>query len=159
MIIISDTSVISYLIQLGEVELLARIFGKVVIPEKVFGELTRVESHIEVVNGLNWLDVRSISDVNLFQGFLDNLDPGEAEAITLAIELHADFLLIDERKGRSIARSQGLLITGLLGVLVEAKSLGYISSVKGLVDRLVNEMGFRLHHKLYDEILKSVGEK
>ncbi len=148
MIIVSDTSIISYLIQLAEIELLARIFGKVVIPEKVFDELLQVESHVEVVTALSWLDVQSISDLTLFRRLLDTLDPGEAEVITLAIELNADFLLIDERKGRNIARNQGLLITGLLGVLVEAKTLGYISSVKALVDRLIKEMGFRLHHKL-----------
>lgn len=158
MIIVSDTSIISYLIQLGEVELLAKIFGKVIIPEKVLDELLQVESHIEVISELAWVEIRPISDLELFRSFLPDLDPGEAEAITLAIELEADFLLIDERKGRNIARSQGLLITGLLGVLVEAKSLGYISSVKDHVDQLINEMGFRLHKRLYEEVLKSVGE-
>lgn len=76
-----------------------------IILEKVFDELLQVESHVEVVTALSWLDVQSIADLSLFRRLLDTLDRGEAEAITLAIELNADFLLIDERKGRNIIRN------------------------------------------------------
>jgi predicted nucleic acid-binding protein len=51
----------------------------------------------------------------------ENIDLGEAEAIILALELKAGLLLMDERRGRAVAMSYGLQVTGLLGVLLQAK--------------------------------------
>ena len=80
------------------------------------------------------------------------MDPGEAEAIVLAIELEADALLIDEKKGRKIAEEHGIIITGLLGILIIAKSENLISEVKPILDKLIFETGFRINPKLYQDI-------
>ena len=69
-----------------------------------------------------------------------HLDPGEAEAIVLAKELKAEFLIIDERKGRRIAAEHGLRITGLLGVLVRGKQKGYITKLTPILDKLVQNI-------------------
>lgn len=62
----------------------------------------------------------------------NELDEGEADAITIACEIGADLLLIDEALGRKIAHQEGLRITGILGVLLDAKNQGLISHVKPL---------------------------
>ena len=76
----------------------------------------------------------------------------------LAIELRADALLIDEKKGRKIAQEYGIIITGLLGIFIEAKKEGFINKVKPTLDRLIFEAGFRISPKLYQAILEKVGE-
>jgi predicted nucleic acid-binding protein len=70
------------------------------------------------------------------------LDKGEAEAITLALELEAEQVLIDARRGRRIAARLNLRYTGILGILVEDKNQGLISEVKPLLDALINQAGF-----------------
>ena len=86
------------------------------------------------------------------------LDPGESEAIVLAVEKKADYLVIDERKGRKIAVQYGLKITGLLGVLGKAKAKGIINEVKPYLDDLVLISGFRVSKNLRKQLLDDLGE-
>ncbi len=106
MIVISDTSPINYLILIGEINLLEKLYQEVIIPPIVFEELTADASpkkvKIWLKNRPEWLLVRkpSISTTLTFFG----LDAGETEAIELAMELKADLLIIDEKQGRKIAK-------------------------------------------------------
>ena len=87
-----------------------------------------------------------------------SVDRGEAEAIALAEELHADHLLIDERKGRRLAQKQGLPVVGLLGVVLLAKRAKLIPSARALLEELDREAGIYLADELKNAALKSVGE-
>lgn len=159
MVIVSDTSIITNLIQLGQLSLLEKLYGKIVLPAKVLDELARVSGQVELVKDAPWIAIKSISDQVLYNRLEAQLDPGESEAIVLAIESKADLLLIDERKGRTIARQHGILITGLMGILIEAKSEGHIKNVKPMLDRLILEIGFWIGPNLYQHILKAVNEQ
>ncbi|MBA3922625.1 MAG: DUF3368 domain-containing protein [Nostocaceae cyanobacterium] len=87
-----------------------------------------------------------------------SVDLGEAEAIILALELKADLLLMDERRGRALATNYGLNVTGLLGVLLQGKRNGFIPAVKPLMDQLIEEVNFRVSSQLYSTILQTAGE-
>jgi predicted nucleic acid-binding protein len=83
---------------------------------------------------------------------------GEAEAITLAIELRADRLLIDERKGRQLAAQQGVPVIGLLGVVLLSRRRELITSARVLLDQIEREAGMYLERNLKEAALKTVGE-
>lgn len=86
------------------------------------------------------------------------MGPGEAEAIVLAQELAADILLIDERKARKTALQLGLPVTGILGVLLEAKKAGLVPAIKPILDQTEVVVAFRLKRSLYDAALRAAGE-
>lgn len=164
MIVISDTSVITNLAAIQQLQLLPQLYHPVTIPEAVYRELAEIDPPVpgtlEVQNA-SWLEVRRVGDralVERLQGEV-RLDPGASEAIALALELNANLLLIDERRGRAEADRLGVRITGLLGLLVEAKQKQLIFAVKPLMDALIATSDFRISPALYDRILVIVDER
>jgi uncharacterized protein len=153
MIVVSDTSCISNLLTIGQADLLLRLFGEVIIPPAVERELLRFHPAIPGF-------VRAVvpSGAALLARLSRELDTGEAEAICLACELHADRLLIDEKAGRAVALREGLAIIGVVGMLVAAKQKGFVASVGGMMDRLETEAGFRLNAAVRNAALRAAGE-
>ncbi len=117
MIVISDTSPLNYLILVGAEEVLPRIFERVIAPPAVLLEMQHTEAPEKVRQWAGappvWLEVRTAQTITSF----DDLGPGESEAIALALEIHADAILIDDRAAVAIASRLGLLSLGTLGVL------------------------------------------
>lgn len=95
MIVVSDTSPITNLIHIGQLSILRSLFGSVVITPAVYEELCEIPRQQKVLNTQNWILVQEWSGNQLVHKLEDSLDKGEAESIALAIELHADYLLID----------------------------------------------------------------
>jgi uncharacterized protein len=153
MIVVSDTSCISNLLTIRHAHLLVELFGTVVVPPAVEGELRRY--HEELPSFLRYTTPR---DVARLSRLARELDLGEAEAICLACELKADRLLIDEKRGRAVALREGLAIVGVVGILVAAKHRGLIQSINGLILRLEAEGGFRLSPAVRASALRSMGE-
>jgi len=86
------------------------------------------------------------------------LDGGEAEAIALALEIEAEFVLMDENLGREMALHMGVRCVGLIGVLIEAKHKGFISEIGSLMDALRDIAGFRVSEVLCRRVLRDEGE-
>ncbi|MDY6785304.1 MAG: DUF3368 domain-containing protein [Cyanobacteriota bacterium] len=161
MVIVSNTSPISNLVFIGEISLLQQIYLKVLIPPAVHSELTCLpilQPTIVSLLDADWLEIQTPTNLQLLHILKQTLDPGEAEAIALAIELSANRLLIDERLGRSIAASYGLQLRGLLGILIHAKQQGFIPVLKPILDRLIDLAGFRVSPALYNRTLQEAGE-
>ena len=89
-----------------------------------------------------WLVLRDLSDQNIATALERDLDHGEAQAIALALQLGQPIVLIDEHEGRSIAKTMALRPVGVLGILLRAKVLGYISEIKPNLLALQQEAGF-----------------
>ncbi len=161
MIVVSDTSPINNLAAINQLHLLHQLYGTVLIPEAVYQELTDPDFPVAgatEVQTFNWIQTRAVSDRTLVEALSSELDIGEAEAIALAVEIQADQVLIDERRGRLIATRLNLRYTGILGILVEAKSQGLIAEIKPLLDALINKAGFWVAEPLYNGVLKLVNE-
>lgn len=146
MIVVSDTSVITSLIHIGCEHLLQEIHGKVLIPPAVQRELLRTHFSLP-----DFLEVRPARNLDMVARLEIELDLGEAEAIVLAKESQADLLLIDEKLGRQIAVREGLRISGLLGLCVDAKRTGKISSLRELVQKLEIEAGFHVSRSVKEQ--------
>jgi predicted nucleic acid-binding protein len=162
-IVISDTSVITNLAAIQHLPLLTQLYCQVIIPEAVYRELADIDPPVAgtlEAQSADWLQVRQVTDLSVIQRLRNEvrLDPGESEAIALTLELKADLLLIDERRGRAEADRLGLRIIGLLGILVEAKRRNLIAAVKPLIDAMISTSEFRVSPALYNQILEMVDE-
>ena len=156
MIVVSDASVIINLHRIGRIGLLREIYGRVLVPEAVSFEIARGVDGLGELEA-RWIEVKRVTNRRLVETLAQELDPGECEAIALAIETRADFLLIDEHLGRVVALRRGLRVTGLLGVLVVAKKRRLIPAVAPEISALLAE-GFWLSDELVERVLKHVGE-
>ena len=125
MIVVSDTTPIISLLKIDQLDLLHKLFGSVMIPDAVYDELT---SNPQYVNEANLIiaseyickvSVAGSESVKLLQR-ATGLDRGESEAIIYTDECHADLLLMDEAKGRQVARQMGIRIMGTIGILLQA---------------------------------------
>jgi hypothetical protein len=159
--IVSNTSPISNLAKVGQLNLIPQLYGTILIPTAVYEELLDEqagETVITAVQSAVWLETQSVQNQELVSELRNRVNVGEAEAIVLAIEANATRLLIDERLGRKAATNFGLKITGLLGILLIAKRQGLIMSVKPLMDDLVAKANFRISSQLYLEVLNAANE-
>lgn len=131
MIVVSDTTPIISLIKIDKLDILKEMFGEVQIPEAVFDELTsnvlfREEAKAVIVcDYIKKMPVENMKSVDLLKRST-NLDAGESEAIVLADSLGDSILLIDEAKGRRIAKNMGLNIMGTIGILLVAYEDGLL---------------------------------
>ncbi|HIO93135.1 MAG TPA: DUF3368 domain-containing protein [Leucothrix mucor] len=165
-IIIADASPLIALATINRLALLEQLYQQVFIPEAVKNEL-RLSSDMPGAKRLlqamekGLIKVRSIEySETSYQQILQILDQGETEAILLA-ESFADtdyrFLLIDERKGRLVAKQRGINIAGTGAVLLAAKKKGHINSVKKELHAM-QDNGYRLSTALQQRLLALAGE-
>jgi predicted nucleic acid-binding protein len=159
-IVVSDTSPVRALANLGLLKLLQPLFGQVIVPEGVAWELSQPPDGQATVDlaQYSFVKVMAVSETSTIEKFLADLDRGESEALALAIELHADLLLIDEADERARAKREGLEIIGVLGILLEAKRQGLVEGIGPLLDQLQNRHRFFIARPIRAEVLRLAGE-
>lgn len=127
MIVVSDTTPLNYLILIEAIEALPALFGEVYAPPAVLRELSHPRSPEPVRTWANsppgWLIVRSPLEIDT----AIKLGAGEMEAIALAEELRADFVMIDERKASKVASARGFTVVSTLAILEEAGCRGLVN--------------------------------
>ena len=155
--VVSNSTPIISLATIGQITLFPQLFGTIYIPREVYHELKskKAPGHQEV--DASYFQVKDIQGTSYIGFLLHELDRGEAEAIVLAKELQADILIIDERNGYLLAKAQGLHVIGTLTVLLMAKNQGLISSVKPLLDDMI-QRGRWYSQFVYENFLKKIGE-
>lgn len=161
MIVVSNTSPLINLAASGQLDLLQRLYGTILIPQAVYHEIVvkgSGQAGATEVQTFQWFERYQVQDRALVKRLEQQLDAGEAEAIALAVEQQADLLLLDERRGRMIARQLGVAVTGLLGVLLVAKQRGYLAAVRPVLHDLMTKAGFWIAPELFVRVLESAGE-
>lgn len=162
MIVIADTTPIITLMKLGRLDLLERLFGIVTVPNAVYEELVEnskysVEAQIIVkCSFLKRCEVSDRQSIKILREVV-GLDAGESEAIALAEETVADLLIIDERKGRRVAKQMELKITGTIGILLQAFDCQMISKTEILIyAEQLRKSNIRISESLLDLIFNYV---
>jgi hypothetical protein len=150
-VVVADASVLIALDQIGQLSLLQKLFGVLLVPPAVTREVAPSLHQLP-----SWVQTRPLErppDARV----KSSLDPGETEAICLALEVKADRIILDDLPARYLAKNVGLAVVGTAGVLFTAKQRGLITSVRPSLDQL-RAKGFRLRKEVYEEILAAAGE-
>ena len=120
-------------------------------------DLGRGRPGADAVRARTWIQVVEPANEALILDLRAGLDPGEAEAIALALEQQA-LLLLDEREARRRAVHLGLSVLGTIGVLIWARREALIPSLAEALDACQERGSFRISELLRRQALLSVGE-
>ena len=152
-LIVSDTTSLIVLEKQNKLSLLCELFDEVIIPQAVYEELIIGLDSDKITQAFSCLKIECVTSSERFHDLLMILDQGEAEAIELAINKNLP-LIIDERKGRKIARNFGLIVTGLAGILILAtqKKVLTPNQSKMMLETSMQN-GYRLSETLYKQVM------
>ncbi len=143
MIVVADTSPLNYLIRLGHADVLPELYGRVLVPQAVLDEMLHPEAPSDVRGWASappaWFEKRDVQQIDVT--LIAELGAGERQAISLALEVAADVLLIDERAGRQAAEARHIEVAGTLAVLLQASLRGYFDFPQAL--NQLRQYGFR----------------
>lgn len=159
-IIIADTGPLIALARLNRLELLTALFSKIHIPSAVLLEATAKGEYVEVEPirsfAMQHVQVDEAIDNALNRRLLSTLDVGEAQALALARELQCG-VLMDEKRGRQVARRRGIPVVGVLGLLLQAKREGYLGELEPMLLQL-QDSDYRLSEELVERVFELAGE-
>lgn len=147
--IISDTSCFIVLANIGELELLHKVYEKIV---------TTIDIATEYGAPLpEWVEIAAVKDHYRQQLLEMQIDKGESSAIALALETPNSTVILDDYKARKIAEKLGIIFTGTIGVIIKAKLKGIIPSVKPLLEK-IKETDFRISVDIEFQAIKEAKE-
>ena len=161
MIVVSNTTPLIGLASVGQFDLLRRFYGEIIIAEAVYQEAVAAGHEAggakQEVASASWIQVRAVNDRLAVDVLLDELDLGEAETIVLARGLGADWVLMDEKKGRRKLTQLNQPKIGTVGLLLKAKQLGLLSELRPLLEQLRTQ-GFSISDTVVAAVLQQASE-
>lgn len=161
MILVVDASVLITLARIGRLHLLRDLAEELFIPEAVYDEAVGRgggrPGSAEIAQA-TWLSRQQVRDQAAVARLRAELGQGESEAIVLAGEVGADFVILDDATARQIAETEGKKVVGLLGLLIRAKERALIGALKPVLDEMVTA-GFFIDDALYRSLLRQWGEE
>jgi uncharacterized protein len=164
MLVVSDTSPITNLAAVGQLDLLRELYAQLTIPEEVRDELVlggagNNPGAREVLSE-SWFVVVSVDaqERDQLARAYRAIDIGEAAALALAVAHSADLVLLDDKAARRAAGALNLAYIGVVGILLAAKSRGLVPQIKPILDDLRTHAGFRLTEATYQDTLRHAGE-
>lgn len=157
MLVVSDTTPVSSLYQIGQIQLLHRLFHQVLMPEQVLTELN-VRSDLRDVDWQSLgLTIVRVNNEEMIKALKEEVDDGEAAAIAYCLMSDADLLLVDDDEARGAATRRGIKVLGTLGVLLQAKAAGLIPFIAPHLIAL-RKIKFYVTDELYNHVLQLAGE-
>jgi len=161
LIVVSNSSPLIALSVINSLDLLNALYGTIYIPEAVFDEVVirgAGRPGASAVANAPWIVQQVTANRKTVAKLLSaGLDKGESEAIVLASEVKAGLLILDERHARTVARQEGLPVTGTLIVLIAAKNAGMVAAIKPLLDQLI-AAGVYISPQIISHALQLAGE-
>ena len=156
--VVSDTTALIVLAGLQRLDLLGQCFERVLMPQAVYQEWLAGDASVtEYLAAMSFLEVVSVEDSPLLDDLRSLLDPGEAEALALARERGLP-LVVDEKKGRSIARLMKIPVLGLVGLLIMAVEREILLPDEAVVIlHQAKARGFRVSATIYHAFLTRLG--
>lgn len=156
--VISNTTPVIALADIGQLDLLRKLYGKIIIPTAVMEEIQSEPARSLVLKSKDWIEVLPVSDKSNKSMYRARLHAGEVEVMILAQELNADLVLLDDNTAKKTAAYLGLHVAGTLGVLLFAKESGLIPKIAPVLSDLEND-GFFMSNTIKSLILKKAGEE
>jgi len=147
--IISDTSCLIILSNIGELSLLQKVYGEIITTSIIADEFGEPLP--------DWIKIETVQDKYRQQILEIQIDKGESSAIALALETPNSVLILDDFKARKVANQLGLLFTGTIGVIIRAKLNGIIPSIKPYIEK-IKETNFRISVEIELQALKEANE-
>ncbi|MEE8431788.1 MAG: DUF3368 domain-containing protein [Candidatus Desulfatibia sp.] len=161
-LVVADAGPLIGMARTGHLSILKSLYNSISIPSRVFEEL-KVSSHkpgtmalSEAINA-GWIKIVELKQSSESSILRLLIDAGEAESIQLALEKNARLLIIDDRKGRKIAKSRGIKVIGTGGILIMAKRAGILDRVSPVLNAL-SDAGYRLSPDLFKRIMELANE-
>ena len=145
---------------IGQLDVLHKMYGEIIIPEAVVREVTEKEDAASqaVRAADNWIKVEAVQNPSEYALYRARLHAGEVETMILAQQSpKADLIVLDDNAARKTADFLGLTVTGTIGILLKAKQNGIIAQIKPLLNEIMQN-GFFISDRLLQMILKAAGE-
>jgi len=158
--VVANAGPLITLATIGRLDLLKALFEQILIPQVVYDEVVvhgEGEPGSQEVKEAVWIRAVQVQDHLAVHLLREALDAGESEAIVLAQELNARYVLLDDGLARRKARLIGLRMTGTLGILLMAKEAGLIPAIRPVLNEL-RQADFRMSDRVYREVLTRAGE-
>jgi predicted nucleic acid-binding protein len=160
-IVVSNTTPLIGLASIQRFQLLEQLFGEIYIPQAVYDEAVVAGREVggarQEVQTATWIKTVPVEDRLAVDMLLGELDLGEAETIVLAREVGADWVLMDEKKGRRKLTQLDMPKIGTLGILMKAKQVGLLSTIQPDIVGL-RQLGFSISQSVVDAVLQRAGE-